>query len=344
MGGSHYYIQSLLFRNSLVGNESDLDRVETCSAIDVKELRLALTNPLTTSEQLHSMLRKVDPVMANRWHQNDIRKIKRSLEVFIKTGGNRRYSEIIQQQKPLESRYRSLIFWLHSDWQELMPKLNDRIDSMIQAGLFSELNELDRQFNESAKKSKAAAREPLDYSRGILQAIGFKEFREYRAAQLDSLVESSTLLEISIQKMKTATRRYAKRQVNWIRKKLLPACSDQATSHLYLLDASVAGKWSANVQNPATQLSGIFLSGSDRRLPNPTSLSAAANTYLSVTPSQSAVAFEQFGKRVCDVCLKTLQGENEWKQHLQSRYHRKAVKMRNSPEQWEHYQRAKTKL
>ena len=66
---------------------------------------------------------------------------------------------------------------------------------------------------------------PFDYTRGILQAIGFKEFHPYLEA-LASPESSSDLLDSlktqGLQDMKRHTRQYARKQVGWIQKKLMP--------------------------------------------------------------------------------------------------------------------------
>lgn len=54
---------------------------------------------------------------------------------------------------------------------------------------------------------------------------GYKEFDDYLTALESGKLDDQKLLalkEESIERMKAATRRYAKRQVQWIRNKLLP--------------------------------------------------------------------------------------------------------------------------
>lgn len=74
------------------------------------------------SEILHSILRTVDPEMANQLDTNEKRKIIRSLQVYQKTG--RKHSEWIDEQKSMKGgnkfggplRYpNSLIFYLICD-------------------------------------------------------------------------------------------------------------------------------------------------------------------------------------------------------------------------------------
>lgn len=79
MGGTNYYIQSLLWNNTTIGKRepSPLPEAEEVNP-NFPEL-----DALDTSE-LYEQLSKVDPVMANKWHPSDRRKILRSLKVSIK--------------------------------------------------------------------------------------------------------------------------------------------------------------------------------------------------------------------------------------------------------------------
>ena len=49
------------------------------------------------TEEIHAELRKVDPLMAARWHPKDRRHIQRSLEIWLQTG--RKASEVYEEQK-----------------------------------------------------------------------------------------------------------------------------------------------------------------------------------------------------------------------------------------------------
>jgi tRNA A37 N6-isopentenylltransferase MiaA len=99
---------------------------------------------------------------------------------------------------------------------------------------------------------------PLSNKSGNSCIKGYKEFDEYLAAiengEKDSAILKS-LKEQSVERMKVATRRYAKRQVQWIRNKLLPtiwntqdtikeltipsiSLSPSKSIEIYLLDAT----------------------------------------------------------------------------------------------------------
>ena len=85
VGGTNYYIQSLLWHNTLIKKDQEQrqhspspeDDPSTNSFNNKNEEEL---DNLET-EELYNRLEKVDPIMANRWHPSDRRKILRSLQV-----------------------------------------------------------------------------------------------------------------------------------------------------------------------------------------------------------------------------------------------------------------------
>lgn len=74
--------------------------------------------------------------------------------------------------------------------------------------------------------------------------IGFKEFREFLSLSSDA--GSQEAFNKAVENMKQSTRKYAKRQVTWLRNKLLPAIHSANThfenkvsmASMYLLDAT----------------------------------------------------------------------------------------------------------
>ena len=91
VGGTHYYTQSLLFRDRLAeaeedgeGGESKKDHHEAQGPIEDLEDKYPILKEST--ENLLERLQDVDPVMAERWHPNDRRNIQRSLEIYLQTG------------------------------------------------------------------------------------------------------------------------------------------------------------------------------------------------------------------------------------------------------------------
>lgn len=140
--------------------------------------------------------------------------------------------------------------------------------SFIKHGLLDEIRSLQQTFSspqaavngssvDVQDESKFSVTEP-DYTLGIYQCIGtrnlatseyalnlpigFKEFREF----LSLPSGSQEVFDKAVENMKQSTRKYAKRQVTWLRNKLLPAI-DNVNRHsgnkipmasMYILDAT----------------------------------------------------------------------------------------------------------
>lgn len=116
----------------------------------VQQVPSEFRTPGELSAALHRILQSVDPTMAERWHWRDIRKIRRSVEVALQTGMP--HSEIMAQQKQAEPeaecvrpyytlesvlmlhwvRYRTLILWLYAEPKVLEPRLDGRVEKMLE--------------------------------------------------------------------------------------------------------------------------------------------------------------------------------------------------------------------
>ena len=333
VGGTHYYTQSLLFKDAVVEQEN-VGRI----AQEQQEQRWPILDAST--EEVLEELQRVDPVMARRWHPNDRRKIRRSLEIWLTTG--RKASEVYDQQRqartstgsqttqaiwePIESpddmhersvtdsncplSYHTLIFWTHADSDVLNPRLENRVDNMVSEGLLEEVQSMYNFLQDQEQQGNT-----VDQSRGIWVAIGFKEHLPYI---MDGNNSEEPKKE-GIERTKIATKQYAKRQVRWIRLRLQRALNEvNSADRLFLLDAADLTKWSQNVEEKARDITEAFLGGST--LPKPGSLSDAARMMLITTEETSRAA------RHCDACSKTLMSEEEWIGHLKSKGHKSAVR------------------
>lgn len=261
VGGTNYYIQSLLWDSNLIIEQNE-DKIglkdksqvphahESLKTHRLKEIlteALSKTDPRFCSQfeidlycqsaSLHNILMDIDPVMANKWHPKDCRKIRRSLEIFYTTGITQ--SEWYKRQKQT-LLYPTIMIWLYGKSEELNERLDTRVDAMIERGLVQELKEMRKKV---LTNQVIGGAESIDYNRGILQAIGFKEFHNYFEA-----IESGQHAEIvqtefrkGVEQMKLATRQYARQQVQWIRNKLVPSIieeHDQEMGAFYLIDAT----------------------------------------------------------------------------------------------------------
>jgi tRNA dimethylallyltransferase len=294
-------------------------------------------------------LKEVDPVMADRWHPNERRKIQRSLELYLKTG--KPASEIYNEQRqrrdapPDEDglgveedvttstafRFPTLLYWVHAPKDVLYPRLDTRIVKMLDRGLLDEVRSLTN-FRISNDASNGT---PVDQSRGIWVSIGYKEFLDYQSAISGEPQNASVLEKIkvaAIEKTQAATRQYANRQLRWIRIKLLNAISSaRQQDNMFLLDGSDISRWEDLVLQPAREITARFISG--HPLSNPTGLSALASELL--TPKRNYDLGRRpdlWQKRVCETCGTVAVTENDWNLHRKSKGHRRAVGMKKKQE------------
>ncbi|KAI8095268.1 IPP transferase-domain-containing protein [Thamnidium elegans] len=351
VGGTNYYIQSLLWNNTTIGKQENRE-----ASPDEIDSNFPEFDQLETPE-LYQRLSKVDPVMANKWHPSDRRKILRSLRVFYQTG--KPQSEIIKSQRDhyethgLDPRYKALVFWIYSDPQKLNPRLDARVDQMIETGLFDEIKDLRNQVVQGHVKLPKGF-ELEKYQRGLWQAIGYKEFDAYFFALEEGNKDPAELEKIKVEctdRMKAATRRYAKSQIKWIKNKLLPTALNAKNNDVivYCLDAGDLETWDTNVREKAVEIAKLFLM--DLPLPDPASLSETASQMLAqlnpVLDTQTKIL--TWNKHTCETCKTdkgeplVLNGDQEWEQHKKGRHHRKYLKHLRVEEKRKAYLESKKK-
>ena len=142
---------------------------------------------------MYEELRQVDPEAAAAIHPNNQVRVLRALEHYRATG--KKLSEQKAESLPPEKPYRSLILGLDfPDRAALYRRIDLRVDKMLEAGILPEA-ELVWQNRETYRTAA--------------QAIGYKEFFPY--------FEGTASLEACADKLKQASRNYAKRQLTWFR-------------------------------------------------------------------------------------------------------------------------------
>lgn len=326
VGGTHYYTKALLFKDSLV--EKDDAAPDSLSVPDNSAEHPILED---TTEAMWMKLKEVDPVMADRWHPNDRRKIRRSLEIFLTTG--KRASDIYAEQRKRKATEMAaqddsapaadaLLLWVHSEDQVLKDRLNKRIDKMLDHGLMDEITEMNDYL-----KTRLHDGELADYTTGIWQSIGFKEFQPYFKA-LENDVNGAELEKVKrdcLEIMKGATRRYAKYQVKWITKQMMPLLEEQGNmDKLYVLDSTDVAKYSENVIDKAAPLAQRFLAGDE--MPAPSSVSETAQNVLSSAMAAASSLQGTPCREHCTLCDATFLKEEEWQKHLRGKAHRRRLR------------------
>ncbi|KAH9934858.1 IPP transferase-domain-containing protein [Fomitopsis serialis] len=357
VGGTSYWIQHLLFPNRLISMENSSrgsadqstvseNLARSLSSLPSELLDLFYAVPTqapsaTDQPELAVALYKLWP---QRFHWRDTRKVLRQLSIIKESG--RLSSEILAEQWQVASRprYRTLMFWLYAKPDILKPRLDLRVDQMVEQGLLDEIRDLRAQLSTGSAQTSLledpdARNESdddsvdVDYTLGIYQAIGYKEFREYLSAP----VHNEELFQEALQSMKTATRRYAKRQIKWIRNQLLPeaqtanSCSQAEEGcdvvPTYVLDATEPASWDANVREAAQGITDAFLNSDE--LPDPTLLSDTARDLLVENKPKDIIHPR---KVICQVCTHDeerpvmMEEGAQWKGHLRTRSHRKRAR------------------
>lgn len=156
------------------------------------ELRVELKKLLDEEgiEALRKKLETIDPEYYSEVDLYNPVRIIRALEVFYATGI--KYSEMRKgKSKPRD--FNIIKFCIQTDRDTLYININNRVDEMINSGLIQEAEELYQY-----KKLTA------------LKTVGYVELFNY----FDKIYS----LEEAVEKIKTNTRRYAKRQITWFKR------------------------------------------------------------------------------------------------------------------------------
>lgn len=369
VGGTAYWIQHLIFPGRLAAEPAQascqdsgssagaappsdgLSSVLSQITADLRQLYDALpeTSPSAADDPagalaLFNLLQALDPVVAARWHWRDTRKVLRNLNIMKDSG--RKVSEILQEQSAvaLSPRYDTLCLWLYADPEELKRRLSDRTDEMLQNDLLDEVRELTR-LQSSNEDNPDTSASQVNFTHGVFQSIGFREFHGY----LTDPSPSEAKYQIAVQNLKTANHQYAKRQVSWIRNKLLPTIRASKPTEgardveMYLLDSTELEKWTSNVRDVANGLMEAFLNR-DPPLPDPLTLSPAAQRMLAVPikatdPTAVLLARKRI---VCPVCtvdqsLPVMIEEGlEWTAHIKTKAHKRLAAKKSKGKQHVH--------
>lgn len=178
-GGTGLYIKALL------------EDYAFNSVSENSELREQLTREVELQgvEALHARLAALDAVAAERIHPNNVRRVVRALEAALS-------GEQVNQYGASESPYDALVVGLEMERSALYARINKRVDIMLAQGLEQEVRSL--------------------LERGIspdcqsMQSIGYRQMVWY--------LYGSMPYDEAVEKLKQATRNFAKRQITWYKK------------------------------------------------------------------------------------------------------------------------------
>ena len=185
VGGTGLYLNALLAGHGFAGG----DKAGKCRA------ELEERWEKQGGEAMYAELLRIDPETAGVLHRNDKKRILRALEIWRETG--KTMAQHNAETKQIPPRYDSVRIGLaYEDREEMKRAIDARVDRMVEAGLFEEVQSL------------LAAGVPR--SATAMQAIGYKEalsFFDGRATREEAAAE-----------IKLRSRQYAKRQLTWLRR------------------------------------------------------------------------------------------------------------------------------
>ena len=184
-GGTNLYIDSLI---------AGLDFADKAEDAGLRE-RLNAQYDDTGGEAMLEYLRGFDPERAAKLHAADKRRIVRAIEIYTLTGETiTRHDE---ETKKRPKRYDAVkIALTFADRAVLYGRINARVDKMVADGLFDEV--------------KGLLDAGLSPDCTAMQAIGYKEPAAYFRGEMSK--------DEAIELIKLSSRRYAKRQLTWLRR------------------------------------------------------------------------------------------------------------------------------
>ena len=141
---------------------------------------------------IHQMLRQVDPASAASIAPEFSRRVFRALEVYMITGNRLSEMNLINAKPDFET----LKFAIDLPREVLYERINKRVILMLESGLIDEVTALMSHYHYSTTNS--------------VNTVGIKEVMMYLEGRHDE--------KEMIRLIQRNTRRYAKRQITWLRK------------------------------------------------------------------------------------------------------------------------------
>ncbi len=150
------------------------------------------------AEELHSLLSERDPQMARRLRPSDPQRVIRALEVLDATG-----CSLAEWQnepgEPVLSEAQTRRFFVSPPREALYARIDQRFDTMMESGALEEV--------------RALAELNLDPGLPAMRALGVKP--------LIQMLVGNMARDDAITRIKTDTRRYAKRQLTWAKRNMI---------------------------------------------------------------------------------------------------------------------------
>ncbi len=183
VGGTYLYVKVLL-SGLIEGLPANMEIRD-----NIKKLRAIFGLPY-----VYDRLLLLDPEAAARIHPNDYVRAERALEVNYLTG--QKMSELQAVHSFQDQDYEYFKIGISLDRETLKERIDKRVDIMIKEGLVEEVKKL----------------REMGYHNNLkpMQSIGYKEINQF----LDGEIH----LDEAVELIKRDTKRFAKRQMTWLKK------------------------------------------------------------------------------------------------------------------------------
>lgn len=139
---------------------------------------------------LQEQLKELDPAYYEKVDLYNPQRLIRALEVCLQS--QKPYSSFLEKKKPPRD-FKVIHLALNAPREIIYQRINYRVDLMMKAGLLNEVSGLQQHKNLNA-----------------LQTVGYKELFKYLSGEYP--------LDFAVSEIKKNTRRFAKRQLTWLRR------------------------------------------------------------------------------------------------------------------------------
>ena len=286
-----------------------------------------LKNNISNKTDIINLLNLLDEKCYNFYNANDIRRIINAISFII--SNDQRKSDILKnQQIKLNFDKTKIVILLPKDLNKLLNRITERIDAMIEEGL-SEIIYIFNKFNINKKE--------INFELGVLQSIGYKEFydlyksldnnlineiytfhlkeinnesndniKNYNKNIIENIINKNdnlkNIFDICRQKLINNTLNYAKYQIKFIKKRILPFIDKYKIIEIndYSKDIYIKEYIPKIIE---------YLNNEE----------FVINSLGDITKNK----MEDWKKYFCDICNCELNGENEYNSHMKSNRHKK---------------------
>ena len=300
-----------------------------------------LKNNISNKTDIINLLNLLDEKCYNFYNANDIRRIINAISFII--SNDQRKSDILKNQKiKLNFDKTKIVILLPKDLNKLLNRITERIDSMIEEGL-SEIIYIFNKFNINKKE--------INFELGVLQSIGYKEFydlyksldnnlineiytfhlkeinnesndniKNYNKNIIENIINKNeklkNIFDICRQKLINNTLNYAKYQIKFIKKRILPFIDKYKIIEIndYSKDIYIKEYIPKIIE---------YLNNEE----------FVINSLGDITKNK----MEDWKKYFCDICNCELNGENEYNSHMKSNRHKKRKDNLRKKAKYENY-------